>query len=346
MSVTCGFFESKNHDRRYFARDMSAIFDGLIIDGVFSTIGDALIVKANKGNTVNMGSGKAWFDHTWTINDSVLPIELPETEVLLDRIDAIVLETNNNDDVRNNEFKVIKGAPSSEPKRPVMVHDNALNQHAICYIRRHAGISEIHQEDITNAVGTAETPFVVAMLETISVDQLLGQWQNQLDRFIETETNDFTTWKDTQTQEFTAWRTEQTNIYVNWFNDNKASLLREQQLLDEWIKTEQEDFLKWYNSIKDQLGNDPAGKLLLRIDTEALRRILLVGFVDGTKVFSDDGTVITATSSDKRTLVKTFTDNFNVITSVLRSETGHELAQMVKKFSPDGKTITTQVTYY
>lgn len=102
MSVSSGFFNSLNGDRKYNAAQMSAIFDGLIIDGVFASIGTAFAVKAAGGLTVNVGIGKAWFDHTWTVNDSILPMTAPEAEVLLDRIDAVVLEVNGMESVRNN----------------------------------------------------------------------------------------------------------------------------------------------------------------------------------------------------------------------------------------------------
>ena len=69
MSVSSGFFNSLNGDRKYNAAQMSAIFDGLIIDGVFASIGTAVAVKAAGGLTVNVGIGKSWFDHTWTVND-------------------------------------------------------------------------------------------------------------------------------------------------------------------------------------------------------------------------------------------------------------------------------------
>ena len=41
MSITSGFYNSYNGDRRYNAEQMSAIFDGIINDGVFSNIADA-----------------------------------------------------------------------------------------------------------------------------------------------------------------------------------------------------------------------------------------------------------------------------------------------------------------
>ena len=51
MSVSSGFFNSLNGDRKYNAAQMSAIFDGLIIDGVFASIGTAFAVKAAGGLT-------------------------------------------------------------------------------------------------------------------------------------------------------------------------------------------------------------------------------------------------------------------------------------------------------
>ena len=54
MSVTSGFFNSLNSDRRYNAEQMSAIFDGVINDGIFSSIGTAFTVTADSGFTVNI----------------------------------------------------------------------------------------------------------------------------------------------------------------------------------------------------------------------------------------------------------------------------------------------------
>lgn len=89
MSVTCGFYNSLNGDRKYDAMQISSVFDGLIIDGVFASIGTAFAVKAAGGLTLNIGIGKAWFNHSWTLNDAVLPWKLPNPRYCLDRIDAV-----------------------------------------------------------------------------------------------------------------------------------------------------------------------------------------------------------------------------------------------------------------
>lgn len=305
MSVSSGFFNSLNGDRKYNAAQMSAIFDGLIIDGVFASIGTAFAVKAAGGLTVNVGIGKAWFDHTWTVNDSILPMTAPEADVLLDRIDAVVLEVNGMESVRNNTIKFVKGNPSSAPSRPTLTNEGNVHQYPLCYIYRKYGTAVINQADITPMVGTESTPFVTGILQTISLDELLGKWQDELDRFTDARSKE----------------------------------------VDDWIASEQADFLAWYNQMKYQLSGDVAVKLQLEIDKEEVKRILLVGFEDGTKEFSDDGTVITSTASDGRTLTKTFSDGFLTMTNVLKSAAGAEVARAVKTFDSDGKLISTVVTY-
>jgi hypothetical protein len=334
MSVSSGFFNSLNGDRKYNAAQMSAIFDGLIIDGVFASIGTAFAVKAAGGLTVNVGIGKAWFDHTWTVNDSILPMTAPEAEVLLDRIDAVVLEVNGMESVRENTIKFVKGNPSSAPSRPTLTNEGNVHQYPLCYIYRKYGTAVINQADITPMVGTESTPFVTGILQTISLDELLGKWQDELDRFT-----------DARSQEVDDWIAQEESDFTTWFDKMKADLQQEQNVLDQWIASEQADFLAWYNQMKDQLSGDVAGNLQLEIDKEEVKRILLVGFEDGTKEFSDDGTVITSTASDGRTLTKTFSDGFLTMTNVLKSAAGAEVARAVKTFDSDGKLISTVVTY-
>ena len=334
MSVSSGFFNSLNGDRKYDAAQMSAIFDGLIIDGVFASIGTAFAVKAAGGLTVNVGIGKAWFDHTWTVNDSILPMTAPEAEVLLDRIDAVVLEVNGMESVRENTIKFVKGNPSSAPSRPTLTNEGNVHQYPLCYIYRKYGTAVINQADITPMVGTESTPFVTGILQTVSLDELLGKWQDELDRFT-----------DARSQEVDDWIAQEESDFTTWFDKMKADLQQEQTVLDQWIASEQADFLSWYNQMKDQLSGDVAGNLQLEIDKEEVKRILLVGFEDGTKEFSDDGTVITSTASDGRTLTKTFSDGFLTMTNVLKSAAGAEVARAVKTFDSDGKLISTVVTY-
>ena len=111
MAVTYGFYNSVSGDRKYDARQMASIFDGVIVDGVYQSIGTALIVTASSGLQVSVGIGRAWFNHTWTLNDAVLPLTLAPADVVLSRIDAVILEVDSRDAARSNSIRVVTGTP-------------------------------------------------------------------------------------------------------------------------------------------------------------------------------------------------------------------------------------------
>lgn len=185
MSVTSGFFNSINGDRTYNAQQMSSIFDGIINDGVFANVGTAFSVQATTGNTVNVGTGRCWFDSTWLLNDATLPIELDDAEVLLDRIDAIVIEINHSESVRSGSIKVVNGTPSSTPTNPTMTHTDYINQYPIAYIMRSANSDAITQANITYTVGSNACPFITGILSVVSIQNIVAQWENEFDTWLD-----------------------------------------------------------------------------------------------------------------------------------------------------------------
>lgn len=334
-SVTCGFYNSLNGDRMYDTLQISSIFDGIIGDGIFQSIGDRFVVQAGSGNTVNVGTGKAWYNHTWTINDAVLPIDCGEAEFVSNyhRIDSIVIEVDTTEAVRDNFIKVIHGVPSEYPVKPELNTKSGVYQHALAHIYRAGSSTEIVQENITNAVGTEETPFVTAILEVRSVDDLCLQWQASLDTFKQNEKDDIAAFMDEQEGDFNEWFSQMKTLMGEVITETTT-----------WSDNQKNAILAWFDGMKDQLSIDAAINLQLQIDNEEAKRLLLVGFVDGEKVFSDDGTTITSTDPYGRKIVKTFTNNFLTSTTELFSAEGGLIARLVKNFSEDGSTINTETT--
>ena len=91
MAVTSGFFNDQGGDRKYTAEQFTSLFDGIINDGVFPSYHDALHVTAGSGMQVVVGTGRAWFDHTWTENSTALVLEISAASSTQNRIDAVVL---------------------------------------------------------------------------------------------------------------------------------------------------------------------------------------------------------------------------------------------------------------
>lgn len=237
MAFSFGFYNSIDHDRKYDAVQMSKIFDGIILDGVYATIGKAFVLRTNSQGRVIVQPGRAWFNYTWNYNDADLPLDTPDSDLVYPRYDAVVIDIQGDVYHRVNDIIWVTGTPSVNPQKPVMIHELEHHQYPLGYIYRPANTDIIDQENIENTVGTTECPFVTGVLETISIDELLLQWQAQWTNF--------------------AKRYE--TIAREWFEEFKLQM-------DEFKEAYKEDFLLWFNNLRYVLDGDAGGHLQNEID--------------------------------------------------------------------------------
>ena len=180
MAVTSGFFNSVNHDRLYDAEQLSSIFDGIIIDGVYENYGNAFNVTAvtTADNMVSVGTGRAWFDHTWTLNDTPLSIAIEPASEMVVRIDAIVIDVDRRKDVRKNSIVYIKGTVAEgEPPKPTLINEEFHKQYPICYINRQPGATgPVSQSEIEILVGTDKCPIVTGILDAQQLESEFNEW--------------------------------------------------------------------------------------------------------------------------------------------------------------------------
>lgn len=336
-SLTCGFFDNDpnfERPRKWNSSQMSRLFDGIINDGIFKTIGTCFVVEAGSGNTVNVGVGKAWFNHTWTENDAVLPVTCDDAEQLLDRIDAVVIDVDTSPAVADNVINVIKGTPSSSPQRPVLIDENNRHQHALCYIYREAGSKEIKGSDITSVIGD-ETPYITGILKTTSRDDWFAQWRAELNEFVAEEktraNNEIDTYIETNESDFNDWYTRMKRYITGVITET-----------GDWSEDHRSAIISWFDEIKGLLNTDAATNLQIQIDSNEIENILLHGFQAGNvvKTYSDDGRTIISEHEDGRRLVKEFSADFMTITTKLYSSEGAQWGSAQKTFSPDYKTVT------
>ena len=298
MSFASGFFNSVDHDRLYDATDISRLFDGLIRDGIFASIGDCLVVKQSNQMNVTVGTGRAWFNHTWSYNDALYPVTIPPSEILMDRIDAVVLEINSVESVRANSIKLIKGTPSSTPTKPALTNTKEVHQYPLAYVTVGKEVTSIRQADIENCVGTSVCPFVTGILEVISIEQLIPQWKDILNRFVEENTANFNTWMNGEKQDYQAWITAAKkeitdwqatsksdyqkwydsikNGYDQWFATIKAAYDANWSTFQQWEKASQAEFDKWFENIKNKLEGDLGAKLTLETEKLGKEKVSLI----------------------------------------------------------------------
>lgn len=185
MAVSFGFYDSLNGDRKYTSVQFSYLFNSLIKDGIFMHVGEHLNVKEGTGMQVNVGSGFAWFNSTWTRNDADYPVDIDISDLLQERIDAIVLEVNETVSSRTNSIKVITGTPASNPQNPTLTNTNDIHQYPLAYVTVGAGATSITQANIKNCIGTDPCPFVTGVLDTIDATTLIAQWEAQFNEWFE-----------------------------------------------------------------------------------------------------------------------------------------------------------------
>ena len=186
MSLTSGFFDSFNEDRKYNSLQFSSIFDGIISDGIYATYGDYFLVSPVSGMNIKVGTGRAWLDHTWTLNDADYPLTVEDAEVVLKRIDTVIIEVDRTNSGRINRLRILKGTPASAPVAPQLTKTESLKQYPLADILVKPNATEIVAADITNRIGTADLPWVSGIIDHISAEELVKQWRIEFDTLLDT----------------------------------------------------------------------------------------------------------------------------------------------------------------
>ena len=199
MTISSGFFNSVNHDRLYDAEQFGSIFDGVINDGVYEHVGDAFNVSPNSSvnDSVIIGTGRAWFNHTWILNDSQYSVTLNPPNLVHPRYDALVIDIDRRDSVRKNSITIVEGTPNSIPQYPTMINEELHKQYPFAYVLLKPGNSEIiSAENITYNVGKSTCPLVTGPLEVISDDNFFQQMNAKFEMFKDDLDEEFTVWFD------------------------------------------------------------------------------------------------------------------------------------------------------
>ena len=336
-NVTSGFFNGE--DRRYDADAISSMFDGLITDGIFGTIGKQFACSAGSDSSklvVNVETGKAWFNKTWIVNNAIQSIELDAAPSGgKKRIDSIVIDIDKRNETRKNTVQYIVGTPALEPQKPTLVTNDALHkQYALCYITVESGKTD--SKDLIVVDARAEN-FVTGPDSKIDSKELLTGWGEN-----------FQSLYDDQEVKF---KDELTNL-------GKDSKARVEAEITTWKNDQQASFDAWFAEIQATLSGNPTANLTKKLEREKINRLLQNGFEQCTKTISEDGKTITSYNSAEVTvdpdsdtyykIKKTFNDDFSESTTTLSNKQDVEIATMTKEVDPTdptGNSFITNIVY-
>lgn len=179
MTITSGFYDSVNGDRKYSSADFGSLFEGVITEGVFAAVGQKLFVRHVSANRIAVESGKAWIAGRWVLNDKDMNLTVAPGAAAGNRIDAVVLNVNLTQDTRNATVSVVTGQASASPQKPTMFNTTERKMKPLAYITVPQGATSISQTSIEIAVGTPEFPYVtspISNLTTTTWDTQFREW--------------------------------------------------------------------------------------------------------------------------------------------------------------------------
>ena len=178
MAITYGFFNSVNGDRKYNADDISNYFLKLISNGVFATPSNAMQVQANSGMTVQVSAGWGFIQCKWINNSSPYLLRLDTSDLILNRIDRIVLRLDASASGRSMGIYIKKGTPANNPVAPALTRvTGGVWELSLAQIYVGAGVTSISQANITDErPNTSVCGFVTGLIDQIDTTNLFAQY--------------------------------------------------------------------------------------------------------------------------------------------------------------------------
>lgn len=149
MSFSFGFFNAKNMDRTYTAEDFTNYLSSIICNGVFDTYGDCFSVTAGSGTSVVIGTGKAWIDGHYFINDTPYTLDLTKyVDESLSRYVTIGISCDVSENVRACKLEVKSGTATTTPTIPVFENTASKKYLTIAAVFLKGGTKTITNENI------------------------------------------------------------------------------------------------------------------------------------------------------------------------------------------------------
>lgn len=223
MAITYGFFNAVKlsdgtFDRKYNSEQMSDMFEGLITDGVYESVGDALIVKASSGMTVQVGTGRIVINGKWLKNDAKLDVTIPTAHATLNRYDAVVCRMDGSG--RTMSIVVKSGTAATNPSKPAITNTEAVKEKCLAYVYVGKGVTSISQSNITDTrADTSLCGWVTGIVKQVDTSELFLQWQTAYEEYFD----EMEAWKAAQKADFDAWFSAltgqlQVNTYIKKYH--------------------------------------------------------------------------------------------------------------------------------
>lgn len=236
MAITYGFFNAikqsdGTYDRTYNADQMSTYFEGLVSDGVYESVDDAMQVLAGTGMQVQVGAGRAIIDSKWIKNTAAYPLIINAAHVTLNRYTAIIIRLDLS--ARTIIITTKDGENATTPVKPAITNSETIKELCLAYVYVGRGVTAITQANIEDARPDNNVcGWVTGIVQQVDTSKLFLQWQTAYEEFYK----QMQSWQNEQETEFSDWQQQQETGFSNWETSQKAA------------------FDTWFSALTDQLN--------------------------------------------------------------------------------------------
>ncbi len=177
MAFYSGFFNSKGLDRTYTAENFCDYLGSIICNGIQDNYGDCFAITANGDLTVTIGSGKAWINGHYFINDTSHTLDLSQyVDESLNKYLVIGIYCDTSDSLRKCDMEVKAGTAATSPTTPVFTNTKTRTYLTIASIYLRAGTTEIKQSNISDyRDNTTRCGYVKCILGKCKVSEMLAE---------------------------------------------------------------------------------------------------------------------------------------------------------------------------
>lgn len=217
MAVTSGFFNALNNDRTYNADEMGQLFEGIIRDGIFQNVGQALKPTVDTNSLkVTIGTGRCWFNNTWMNNSSVLTLTLATADLLLPRKDAICVVVDKRDSGRTVNIQIVKG--KNDSGTPVTLPStDGMYYYPLCYIKIDKGQTKLTASSLEDLRGRGTVPWITGPLSVINTENTLAKIESDWEAFFTSKRGEINSTADAMISSNQA-------AFNSWFSQMKSSM--------------------------------------------------------------------------------------------------------------------------
>lgn len=198
MAVNSYFFNAVLnegvYDRLYNAEDITSYLNLLVGNGVFPNPSTQLQVRASSGMNIIVGAGSGWINGHKMVNTADLTLTVTASDVILNRIDAVIFYVDLFTRTMGIEMK--NGTAASSPVAPAMTRTNNRYEMCLAQISVPKQATSITAAQITDTRANSDLCGIVqGLIQQIDTTTLWEQQQAQFNDWMASVQSQFDQFK-------------------------------------------------------------------------------------------------------------------------------------------------------